>query len=200
MSYAVTTMVVLSAYSAKQSADAQTASGKRQVANAERRYALQADVAENQMEEQQELALEKMTDITRQFLVAKGRSKVVQAEAGVTGVTAERMKRVMATKESEAKGKVAKEIDTNVINIAQGMIARKIDTEAMVAEGLAKQKDSLQIATDMVIAGSKGYMMGKSAQSSMVGAKSTSYTPSASTTNMSATRDSFASAFNTGRY
>jgi hypothetical protein len=180
-------MAAVSAYSSMESAKAQNKAANRAQDNANRRYALEAGVAEGQMEEQQQLALEKMTDITRGFLKAKGQATTVQAETMVTGNVAKRLEADRRIKESEAKGKVAKEIDTNVINIAQGMIANKIDTEAILAEAESKKKNSLAIATDMVVAGGQGYMAGSSIQKGFsgtpkVGVKGTGYSSGSVTT------------------
>jgi pimeloyl-CoA synthetase len=155
------------AYGAYSSAQAQNKASEVAQDNATRRYALESGVAESQMEEQQELALEKMTEITRGFLKAKGQATAVQAETMVTGNVAKRLEADRRIKESEAKGKVAKEIDTNVINIAQGMIANKIDTEAILAEAESKKKNSLAIATDMTMTGLSGYSSGYSTAKQM---------------------------------
>ena len=112
------------------------------------------------MEEQNQLALEKMTAVTRQFIKAKGTAKAIQAETMVGGNVAKIAKADMRLKESETKGKVAKEIDTNVINIAQGMIAKKIDTEALVAEALSKKKSGMSLLTDSAMAGVQGGLSG----------------------------------------
>ncbi len=162
-------IAAVSVYSAYESGQAQNRAADRATDNANRRYAIQSGVAENQMEEQQMMALEKMTDVTRGFLVAKGRDKVIQAETGVTGNVQKRLKAMSRTKESEVKGTVAKEIDTNVINIAQGMIANKIDTEALISEAQASKKSSMMIAADMVAAGASGYMTGSSLKKSFSG-------------------------------
>ena len=107
---------------------------------AKRRYALEAGVSRQQMSEQQNMAMEKMTEISRAFLLASSTDTAIQAETGVAGNVQQRMEAVNRTKASEAKGQVAKEIDTNVINIANGMLANKIDTEAILAKAQAEKK------------------------------------------------------------
>jgi len=108
-----------------------------------RRYGIQSGIADQQMEEQESIAREKMTDISRAFLKAKGRATVIQAESGVGGNLEKRMKFTQRAKASEAKGKVAKEVDINNINIAQGMLAKKIDTEQTMANARAGKESVL---------------------------------------------------------
>lgn len=139
-----------SAYGVYSAAEAGNAAADSAQQNASRRYAMQAGIAENQMEEQQTIAMEKMTEVTRKFLVAKGQAKAVQAETMVGGNVQKRLKADRRLKESEAKGKIAKEIDTNVVNIAQDMLAKKIDTEAIMAEAESKKKNAF---TEAAIAG-----------------------------------------------
>lgn len=138
------------AYSANQSARAQNRASKQNAKltreEAQRRYAFETGIAEQQMEEQRSLAMEQMTDISRAFISQVGQAKAVQAETGVSGVSAQRAKALDRTKASEAKGQVAKEIDTNVINIANGMLANKIDTEAILAKAQAN-KTNVGLAT-----------------------------------------------------
>lgn len=154
------TVAAISAYSSYSANRASNQAAGRAQENARRRYLLQSGVAKNQMEEQKMMALEKMTEVSRKFLEAKGRATVVQAETGVTGNVQKRLAGIQRTKESEVKGKVAKEIDTNVVNIAQDMLAKKIDTEAMIAEAEAKKKSSLTMLTEAGIAGAQGAMAG----------------------------------------
>lgn len=175
--------VVMGAVQSSQSAKAVNRQSAQAQRNADRRYALQSGVAENQMEEQQEQALEKMTDVTRKFLVAKGQATVHQAESGVSGVTQKRIEAVTRGKFSEAKSKVAKETDTNVINIAQDMLAKKIDTEALIAEAEARKKnvfsETLMGAIQGGISGVGTAMAVKSAgagKGTGTGTKSTSFT------------------------
>ena len=150
----------LSMASAYSSAQAQNANANMQQANARRRYLMQSQVAGEQMEEQKQLAFEKMTEVSQKFLLAKGRATAIQAESGVAGKTVDRAKALQRTKESIVKGKVAREADVNNINIARGMIANKIDTEALIQEAEANKLSSTQIATNMIIAGGRGAVTG----------------------------------------
>lgn len=161
--FATGAMAVVSAYGAMESAKAGNKAASASQANSARRYAIQAGVAEDQMDEQNQIAVEKMTDVTRQFLVAKGRATAIQAEAGVTGATSQRQQSVMRTKASEAKGQIAKEINTNIINIAQDMIATKIDSEAMISEAESRKKNVFtETAMGAIQGGMQGYSMGVS--------------------------------------
>ena len=119
-------------------AEAQNDSIEQAIKNSQRRYALKSSIARNQMTEQEQEAMGKMTDVARAFLKAKGTAKAVQAESGVGGNVQKIQEFQLASKEAETKGKVAKEIDTNVINIAQDMLANKIDTEAMIDEAISQ--------------------------------------------------------------
>ena len=155
----------LGAYGANESANAANDAADATALNASRRYELEAGVAQNQMDEQQQLATEKMTDVTRAFLKAKGTAKAVQAETGTSGNVSKRMRSVDRLKESEAKGKIAKEIDTNVVNIAQGMLASKIDTEATIADAMASKKNVFtSTLTGAVSGASQGMSMASSAK------------------------------------
>lgn len=156
-------MAVVGAYSASESAKANNRAAGRAQANAARRYELQADQAEAMMDEQQIIARDKMTDVTRAFLVAKGKSKAIQAETMVTGASSQRVEAVQRSKFSEAKGKIAQEVDTNVINIAQDMITKKIDTEATIAEAESKKKNVFtETAMGAIQGGMQGYSLGSS--------------------------------------
>jgi hypothetical protein len=152
------------AYSANQSANrsADLAAG-----NASRRYALKANIAENQMEEQNSMAMEKMTDVARNFLKARGTAKAMQAESMVGGNVTKRIEVNNRMKESETKGKVAKEVNTNILNIAQDMLAEKIDTEALIAEALSKKKNGMQMLTDSAMAGVSSGLSGYQLSSSL---------------------------------
>lgn len=128
---------------------------------AKRRYTLESGIAQQQMTEQQNLAMEKMTDISRAFLLASSQDKVIQAETGVGGNVQQRMEAINRTKASEAKGQVAKELDTNVINIANGMLANKIDTEAILAKAQAEKKSVALAALSGAVSGaSTGFQLG----------------------------------------
>lgn len=147
MSGMITAVVATAAVGAYSSSQATKASNRASEQNArltreeaKRRYALESGIAQQQMSEQQNLAMEKMTDISRAFLLASSQDKVIQAETGVGGNVQQRMEAINRTKASEAKGQVAKELDTNVINIANGMLANKIDTEAIIAKAQAEKR------------------------------------------------------------
>jgi hypothetical protein len=163
MAWVAVTVGVIGAYSANQSAKATNRASEQAKESERRRYLLQSGIAKNQMEEQQGMALEKMTDISRAFIKAKGTATASQAESGVGGNVQQRMKSIQNTKASEAKGKVAKEIDTNVINIANGMLAKKVDTDAIIAEAESRKQN---VAMNTIIGGINGavsgYSLGKS--------------------------------------
>jgi len=154
----------LGAYSSYMGNVAGNESANQAASNASRRYEIKAGIAENQMEEQNQIALEKMTDVARQFLKARGTAKAVQAESMVGGNVAQRIESESRIKESEVKGKVAQEVDTNIINIAQGMLAEKIDTEAMINEALSRKRSGAEILVNTGIEGlsgaSSGYQAG----------------------------------------
>lgn len=130
--------------------------------NASRRYAMQGATAQMQMDEQQSLAFEKMTEVTRQFLVSKGTMQAAQAETMVGGNVQKRLEAQRRTTESETKGQIAKQANANIVNIAQGMLAQKIDTDAITAELQARKKSTLTIAAE---AGIYGLQSGASALS-----------------------------------
>ena len=152
MSFAITAFVGggIGGTSAFLGAKAQNESIEQAIENSQRRYALKKSIAENQMTEQEQEAMSKMTDVARAFLKAKGTAKAVQAESGVGGNVQKIKEFQLASKESEAKGKVAKEIDTNVINIAQDMLANKIDTEAMIDEAISQGSYGANFLLDVV--------------------------------------------------
>ncbi len=173
-------MAVAGAYSASEGAKATNAAGKRAEKNAKRRYDIESGIAEDQMDEQNQLAMGKMTEISRAFMVAKGRATAVQAETQTTGVSSERVNAVERGKYSEAKGKVAQEINTNVINIAQGMIANQIDTEALINEARASKKN---VFTETLMGGIQGAAQGASVGSAMKGSGIGAKTDATKTTN-----------------
>jgi len=153
-------MAAVSAVSAYDSNQRNNAAMDAAAGNASRRYQMQANISEDQMDEQQIIARGAMTDITRQFLQAKGTAKAIQAETMVGGNVAKRATSNLRLKESEAKGKVASEVNVNIINIAQGMIANKIDTDALVSEALSKKRTGLTAFTDVALAGMQGGLSG----------------------------------------
>jgi hypothetical protein len=168
MSGMITAVAVSAAVGAYSSSQATKASNRASEQNArltreeaKRRYALESGIAQQQMSEQQNLAMEKMTDISRAFLLASSQDKVIQAETGVGGNVQQRMEAINRTKASEAKGQVAKELDTNVINIANGMLANKIDTEAILAKAQAEKRSVALAALNGAISGaSTGMQIG----------------------------------------
>ena len=183
-------MAGVSAYSANQSAKAQNRQADAMADNANRRYALEAGVASQQMDEQGSIAFESMTDVTRQFLVARGQARAIQAESGVSGKTQQRMESVDRTKASEVKSKVARDVNTNIVNIAQGMLASKVDTEALVAEANARRKN---VGMDTLMGGIQGGISGYQIGSSFKAPSQTRGTV-ASTPQMS-TQPSFADTY-----
>jgi len=172
MVVAVGGMAAVGAYSSSQAASANNAAASAAQDNAARRYEMEGNVAKNQMEEQQVIARDKMTDVTRAFLQAKGKSTAVQAESGVTGASADRINANQRSKFSEATGKVAQEVDTNVVNIAQGMLGKKVDTDAMIAEAESKKKNVFTAtAMGALQGGLQGYSLGSSITSAGVDPK-----------------------------
>ena len=159
-----------SMYSSYQSSISNNKAQARTQKEAERRYRLQAGIAGEQIKEQDMIAMEQMTEISKEFLMAKSKALATQAESGVAGNTKGRTMQILSTKESEAKGKVAQSIDVNKINIARDMLANKIDTEAIIRESKARELSNTQILTNMLIAGvqggAQGYMLGSSLSSS----------------------------------
>lgn len=181
---ATVTTAALTGYSAYASAEAANEQADNQAEAANRKYRLESGVASNQMEEQQVNAMSEMTEVSRAFLQAKSTAEAQRAESGVSGVSAQRAKAVMSTKESEAKGKVAREIDTNVVNIAQGMLASKIDTESIIADANSKKRN---VMFDTIIGGIQGglqgYSMGKSLSGGSASTKSIADTSQGSSWN-----------------
>lgn len=161
MSFVATAVVGgVSAYGAYESAVANNKASNRAIENANRRYAIDSMVATNQMEEQNSIALEQMTEVTKKFLSAKGKATALQAETMVGGNVEKRLKADLRLKESETKGKIAKEVNTNIINIAQGMIAKKIDNDALVNEALVKKRTGLALVTDVSLSAMSGALTG----------------------------------------
>lgn len=161
MSFVATTFVGgASAIGTYTSAIENNKASNRAIENANRRYAMDSMVSINQMEEQNAIALEQMTEVTRKFLAAKGKAKAIQAETMVGGNVEKRLKADLRLKESETKGKIAKEVNTNIINIAQGMIANKIDNDALINEALAKKRTGLALVTDVSLSAMGGALTG----------------------------------------
>lgn len=148
MSFAVTAAVTagtaaLGAFSGYSSAKTANMSAKAKEKEAQRRYALKSGVAKNQLEEQQGMARQKMTEVTQKFLAASGSMQAASGETLTGGNVRSRLKRNLGYQESEAKSKVAQEVDTNAINIAQGMLAEKIDTEAIIGQARLSRQSVL---------------------------------------------------------
>lgn len=166
----------LSAFTAASSASAANRAAAREEENIIRRYELQADIAKSQIEEQRQIARDKMTEVSLKFLAIRGKEAVTQAETMVGGKLAKRKAFMARAKESEVKSKVAKEVDTNVVNIAQDMVAKKIDADAMIAEARSKKQN---VFTATVIGGLQGYMAGTQFAATDLGkSMNTMFTPS----------------------
>lgn len=135
----------LAGYSSYMSGQAVNASAIQSQKNTRRRYKLKGDIAKSQMEEQRELAFEKMTEVTRSFMKTKGTLEAVQAETMVGGNVQKRLSHAANREASEEKGQIAKVADVNIINIAQSMIADKVDSEAMLMEAESKKKGSMEL-------------------------------------------------------
>lgn len=159
-------MAGASMYSTNQTARANNRSQRITQEEANRRYLFQESIMKDQIEEQDNMALSQMTDLSREFLIAKGKMETTQAESGVSGKSVDRASVILSNKEAEAKSKLATEIDTNKINIARDMMANKIDTEAIIRESKARELSSTQILTNTLISGvqggASGYILGKS--------------------------------------
>lgn len=163
MGIGVVALGALSAVGAYSSASAANAQADAQAENARRKYRLESGVAENQMEEQQGIAMEQMTEVSREFLKIRGTSTVQEAETGTSGVSSQRMEMVNRGKESEAKSKIAKEVDTNIVNIAQGMLASKIEAEGIIADANASKRNvGFNTLMGAVQGGLQGYQLDKS--------------------------------------
>jgi len=149
--------LALGAIQGAEAAEAQNEAAQRSQENTKRRYLLQKKQAEGMMEEQQGIRVEQMTAVSRSFLKAKGQSKTVQAETGVSGKVAQRMKFTERAKASEVKGKVSKEIETNIVNIANNMLTKKVDADAMIQEAQSRKQN---VFTAAVMSGLGGAMTG----------------------------------------
>jgi len=149
MAFATTALVVAGAstamglFSGYSSAKTANMSAKAQEKEAKRRYALQAGTTKNQLEEQRGIARDKMTEISKQFLAASGSMQAASGESLTGGNVRSRIKRDLGSKESEASIQKLSEVNTNVINIAQGMLAEKIDTEAIIGQARLSKKNVL---------------------------------------------------------
>lgn len=141
------------AYSSYANGQANNASAQAGQENAWRRYAIQSENADAQGQEQHQLALEKMTEVTRMFLANRGKMEVAQAETMVGGNVAKRLAKQNATDASEEKGQIAKTANANIVNIAQNLLGDKVDTEAQVMEFQSRKKSSMQLLLDAGVSG-----------------------------------------------
>ena len=158
---------VAAAYAAKSIMDSQASNDNqdRIIGETQRRNNIQVGIAENQLENNLVIARDKMTDVSKQFLLAKGQSKVVQAETMVSGNVSKRLDAVRRTKASKAKSDIATDTDTNAINIAQDIMFKQIDSEAQIASANSKKKNTFTMMADAGIAGMQGYAAGASMSS-----------------------------------
>ena len=124
------------------------------------RWEWQAMIGKEQIQEQQQDVLEKTTDITRKFLTTKGKMTAAQAGMGVTGKTAQRMALMTRAEASELKSKVMKEAETNVVNIANNVMAKKLDADANITKLQSQKKSTAAIIFNAASAGMQGYSMG----------------------------------------
>ncbi len=150
-------MALLSGGATYLNSQADNASAELAQDNTYRRYAIKKGIAENKMEEQRTLAMEKMTEVTRSFLKTKGTMEAVQAETMVGGNVAKRMKASTRRESSEEKGQVAKVADVNIQNVAQDMLAEKVDSEALLMEAESRKKSSLTMLIDAGVAGASAF-------------------------------------------
>jgi len=160
MSFAVTAITVgmgtMAAVGSIQASKAQNAAAKMEEDQAKRRYALQSGIAQNQLEEQDNAAIEQMTAISREFMKARGSMAAMMGESDTGGNTQRRLNLALRREESETKGALAKDINTNKINIATGLLADKIDTEAIMQNARAKRISSATMAMNAITAGVSG--------------------------------------------
>ena len=124
------------------------------------RWEWQAMIGKEQIQEQQQDVLSKTTDITRKFLTTKGKMVASQAGMGVTGKTAQRMALMTRAKASELKSKVMKEAETNVVNIANNVMAKKLDADANINKLQSQKKSTAAILMSAAMAGMSGYSTG----------------------------------------
>lgn len=167
------TIAAVGAYSADQAANAAAEQGQAATMD---RFQLQGKIAEQMLQEQQSNVFEQMTDINRQFLQAKGKMAVMQAESGATGKTAQRLAFQTSAKTSEARGKIMKEAETNAVNIANDMLGKTMDAQAQMQklENQKKSNAAIIMNAGMAFAGgaAKGHSLG-SAFGSLSGPAST---------------------------
>lgn len=138
---AVGASTALGVYSSTSAAKAQNAAATRAEQNAQQRYNIENSQTVSMMEEQQNIATEKMTEVSLDFMKQLGTFEAASAETLTGGNVRQRQKFDLLAKEGKVKGQVAKEINTNIINLAQGMLTSKIDTQAMIAEAAASRQN-----------------------------------------------------------
>ncbi len=162
MSWVAVAVGTVSAVSAYSSTEANNKAQGATQDNTRRRYSIQSGVSRNQMEDINTNAMTKMTNVSRKFLLAKSSTDVGQAESGVSGNVRKRLNLSIRGKASEQKSAVAREADTSIINVANDMIGKKIDTEAILAKAEADKVTGLALYTKVASAGVQGYAQGKS--------------------------------------
>lgn len=160
MSYAVIAMASIAVASSYASTQAQNAQSKIMGDNARQQNAIAQAQAKSQIEEQQGFALEQQTQINRNFLKERGTMVAIQAEGETTGKSITRSQRKLASSYSEVKAQYNKETQTNIINIAQGALATKIDTDRMIMEAQAKRVSPMMRNLNMISAGAQGAYTG----------------------------------------
>lgn len=155
-------MVGVGAYSSYDSAKRQNDATEASAEQARRKYLMENSIATEQIEEQDQIAMEKMTEVSRAFLKAKGSATAIQAESGVTGNVAKRFKADMRKGESESKQNLIRETQTNKENIARGMLANKIDLNTTIANLNAQRVNTtLSTITGGIQMGATGYSLAK---------------------------------------
>ena len=150
-------MAAVSAYSAYSSAEQANNQAEQAANNANRKYALNASQSKNQMNQQKQLATSKMTEVSKAFLKARGTDTALQAETMVGGNLQKRLKFNTATQFTNAKDKVGSEIETNIMNIANGLLVDKINTEGAIADANARRQN---VAMNTIIGGVQGAAQG----------------------------------------
>lgn len=130
---------------------------RRTQSNAMLQYGEEARIVKQRMLEQQDIAREEMTNVTLEFLDAEAKMESQITASGLAGKTAQRRLNILKGKASEAKSKISRDVDTNVINIANNMIVKKIDTDRTLANAEAQKTGALGILAKAGLAGMKAY-------------------------------------------
>lgn len=138
---AAVTSTAAGLYGSATAAKAQNEAASRAEANAQQRYNIENSQTVSMMEEQKNMAMSKMTDISRDFVLALGSMEAAYGESETGGNVKKRLQSNLRTKTSEIKDKVATEVNSNIVNLAQGVLASKIDTQAMIAEARASRQN-----------------------------------------------------------